>query len=297
MKKAKLIDTMRDFIMYWKNYSEKSGEEMFHGWLTEYIMNYPEILIVEATYRKSLDNLKNMMVEGILSKINDLIHGIIEGWMTFLENFEDVYSLAVEEFQENLEPIFAIYVGSGWRPRWTSMILDKPALIIDLGSVAELKLTGRSEMRGLLAFNLGHLYHMWKRDELNRLKESREDPFFRLYAEGFAQLSEHLILKRESWHMVRSEGWLKACEEREGMLAEEYLRSAEAGDVEAFYDPWLDVGGLRLAGKYLGYRFVESLREEGLTLEEVAGFSESDVLKLSRAFLEELAENHRSNQL
>ena len=154
--------------------------------------------------------------------------------MTFLENFEDVYSLAVEEFQENLEPIFAIYVGSGWRPRWTSMILDKPALIIDLGSVAELKLTGRSEMRGLLAFNLGHLYHMWKRDELNRLKESREDPFFRLYAEGFAQLSEHLILKRESWHMVRSEGWLKACEEREGMLAEEYLRSAEAGDVEAF---------------------------------------------------------------
>ncbi len=63
MSSVKLIDSVRGLIIYWKDYSGKSPEEMFHGWLTRYISRYPELLISEVIYWRGLDRLRSKIVD------------------------------------------------------------------------------------------------------------------------------------------------------------------------------------------------------------------------------------------
>jgi len=285
-----LMDTMRDFLMYWRDYSGRSGEEMFSGWLSTYMSNYPEILIVEVNYNQSLENLQKKMVANVLPKLDQRIHDIIEAWMSFLGVFDKVSSKAAERLGIRLRAFAALYVGSGWKKPLTA-ILDVPALLFDLGGIAELGWISEEKVKGLLAFTFGQLYHMDRRGGLRNLEKLEKDPFFRLYSEGIAQISEHFILKGESWHGIeREDKWLKECEELEGELAERYLKKAESGSVEEFYDPKENVLGMKLTGRYLGYRLVKNLIEKGMDLEKAAALPESEVKKLSKEFLKGVIE-------
>jgi len=288
--KVKLIDTMRDFLMYWRGYSGKSGEEMFGEWLTSYIANYPEILIAEVNYNRSLENLSKKMIEDVLPRLDQLIHEIIEAWMNFLGAFDEISSRAVEMLGIRLKPLVALYIGSGWKKTITT-ILDVPVLLFDLGGLAELGWISERAVRGLIAFTFGQLYHMQQRGGVTVLEKLEHDPFFRLYSEGLAQLSEHQILRRESWHGVEhEEAWLRDCRKMEEELAKQYLEKAEAGNVEAFYDPRREVLGIKLAGRYLGYQLMKNLTEEGIDLEKAAALPESEARKLSKEFLKGLVE-------
>ena len=289
MSRVKLIDSMRDFLMYWRDYSGRNVEEMFGGWLMRYISSYPELLISEVIYWGDLDSLRARMVGNVLPKLDDLIHDIIEAWMTFLQNIDEVYSMASERLELPQAPIIAIYVGSGWKPRWTASILDRPALFFDLGGIASLKWMDQWNLRGLIAFGLGQFRQALARGGAERYAELESNPYFRLYSQGLAQFAEILILGADSWHGAGGREWLRACEEREDELARRYLERAEAEQIDSFYEPWKKIMGLSLVGRYLGYRLVSELHERGLDLNELMRLPEEHVISLSKEFLERLS--------
>lgn len=258
----------------------------------DYISNYPELLIAEVNYRKGLTRLRNLMIEEVLPKLDLLIHDIIEAWMQVLQNLEAVYSLAADTLPSRLDPIFAIYVASGWRRDWITSILGKPAILIDLGGLAEVNWVSEDKIRGMIAFNLGILYHALKRGGVDKYRELETDPFFRLYSEGFSQLMEHLILNLGFSHVLAEEVE-EEFEQKVSEVAVEYLTRAEKGSVEDFYSPKGEVHGVKFAAAYLGHLLSEALRREGMGLEELAGLSESEVMRISRDFLRSLAEKTR----
>ncbi len=275
--------------MYWRDYSGRDVEEMFNGWLMRYISSYPELLISEVTYWGDLESLRIRMVEDVLPRLDHMIHDIIEAWMTFVQNLDEVCSMASKKLELSEAPILAIYVGSGWKPRWTASILDKSALFFDLGGIASLKWMDEHNMRGLMAFGLGQLHQALARGGAERYAELEKNPYFRLYSQGLAQFAENLILGTDSWHGAGGEKWMKICEEKLKELARRYLEGAEARRVEQFYTPEGEVMGLGFAGRYLGYRLISELLKEGLSLEELARLPVDRVISLSRGFLERLS--------
>lgn len=288
MSSVKLIDTMRDFIFYWRDYSGRSPEEMFSGWLMRYISGYPELLISEVTYWGGLDRLRSQMIE-VLEKIDDLIHDLIEVWMIFLQNVGEVYSMALERLEFPETPIIEIYLGSGWKPRWVSSILDRPALFFDLGALASLSWVDRESVRGVIAFGLGQFRQAVERGGAERYAMLEENPYFQLYSQGLAQFLEKLILGEDSWHGVREREWAEECEKRMGELAALYLETARSGPVSKFYSPHQSVMGLAFTGRYLGYRLISELRERGLDLDRLLRIPEGEAIRAAEEFLEEMS--------
>ncbi|MEM1839500.1 MAG: hypothetical protein QXM84_00665 [Nitrososphaerota archaeon] len=284
----RIIDSMRDFIIYWKDYSGKNPEEVFHGWINNYASRYPELLIFEAAYWRDLDRLQAEIMR-VLGRIDAVIHDLIEAWMTTLQSLEDVYSAASRRLGFPREPIFAIYVGSGWKSRWIASILDEAALFIGLGALATLKWIDQRDVRGVLAFGLGQLRQAMERGGAERYAELEENPYFRLYSQGLAQFLEKLILAEDSWHGIAEEDWAEECRRRMGELAASYLDGARKGLVDQFYSPYQSVKGLSFAGRYLGYELIRKLSESRMGLNQLLGISESEVVKISKEFLERLS--------
>ncbi len=289
MRSVKLIDSMRDFLMYWRDYSGRDVEEMFNGWLMRYISGYPELLIAEVVYWGDLERLRDKMIRDVLPSIDHIIHDVIETWMIFLQNVSDIYLTALRKFEIPQAPTIAIYVGSGWKPRWTASILDKPALFFDLGGIASLKWIDEHNVRGVMAFSLGQLRQASARGGAEKYAELERNPYFRLYSQGLAQFVENFILDKDSWHGIGGEDWVRRCEERSGEIAREYLKDAEIGSVDQFYIPGGKVMGLGFTGRYLGYRLIRELYEKGLSLEELIRLPESRVVSLSKDFLKKLS--------
>ena len=286
MAGIKLVDTMRDFLMYWREYSGRGGEEMFEGWLKTYMANYPEALIAEVSYRGGIEKLRAMMRDEILPEIDSHIHEIIEGWMTFLENFEEIRGRAEALLRPHTTTMTILYVGSGWKRSPVASVLSLPILLFDLGALAELGWITGDKIRRELAFAFGKLYHALARGVLE-LENLEKNPFFRLYSEGVAQLVGSMLLEKGSEKAEEME-WVETCRAIEGDLARAYLELAETGNIEEFYDPRLRIRGAELSGRYLGYRIVKELVDRGTEIDEMLRTSGSEAIELSKELLRSL---------
>jgi hypothetical protein len=91
-----------------------------------YISRYSEkALIFEVSYWEGLDNLWSKVAQ-ILAQLDELIHNISPELGGYI-------SSPLEGFASPHKPIFALYVGSGWKSRWATSILDEAVLFPDLG--------------------------------------------------------------------------------------------------------------------------------------------------------------------
>ena len=285
-----IMDTMPAFLNYWRSYSGLDLEEMFDGWLRAYMIHYPELLIKQLGSWGSLDKIREVMVDRILPRLDEWIHDMIEAWMNIRANAEDISSRARRSLKTNLDPIMVLYVGSGCGAGWATIISGKPAILLGLENIADLGWISEERIRGLIAHEFGHLYHMELRGEWGRFEELEEDPYFQLYSEGFAQYCEHLIMGYRSWHVAVGDDWIDRCWEKVGDLASKYLDDARRSDVKAFYGSWLDVWGIKHAGYFLGHELIDRL-VVSRDLEEIALLSKEEVKKLVRDFLEEFSRN------
>ena len=283
-----ILDTMLNFLNYWRNYSGLDPEEMFDGWLRSYMIYYPELLVKQLGHWESLDKLREVMVSRILPRLDEWIHDIIEAWMNIRANAEDVFSRARISLKTDLDPLIVLYVGSGCGAGWATTVSDKPAILLGLENIADLGWISEERIRGLIAHEFGHLYHMKLRGEWSTFEELEKDPYFQLYSEGFAQYCEHLIMGYRSWHVAIGDNWIDKCSEKIGELASKYLDDSKRSDVKAFYGSWLNVWGIKHAGYFLGHELINRLTMDR-GLEEVALLSKEEVRELVKGFLEELS--------
>ncbi len=284
----RLVNTIREFLGFWSGFSGRGVGEMLEGWLGSYMAYYPEVLEKLVGCWGGLERLREAMAARMLPRLDQDIHWILEAWMQMLHVVGGVVGRAAERIGLEREPVTVVYYGPGCGAGWATTLLGEPALLLDTGMAAQLGWVSEERVGGLIAHELGHLRHMELRGEWEEFEEREGDPYFQLYSEGLAQAYEHVIMGKESWHMAYGEGWLASCVERRSALARLYLEKAEEGDVEEFYGAWLEAGGIKYAGYYLGHEFIKWLGGRvGGGLEEIARLSEEEVESLAKRFLRE----------
>jgi hypothetical protein len=189
------------------------------------------------------------------------------------ENLLRVCTPAYKRAQDALDfrgPLsFVIYVGIGLGAGWATTYQDNRAILFGLENIAEEGWDDAPVLNGLIAHEIGHLWHFDQRSAAGLPKE--DGPWWQLYTEGLAQRCESIIAGEESWHMTaQSEAWLHWCRRRKDWLAREFLRVVEeGGDSRVFFGSWFDVEGHKQTGYFLGHEAVRQLQEQ-MTLAEIA---------------------------
>lgn len=186
-----------------------------------------------------------------------------------------VHEKARDFFGQEAEIIAIIYVGIGCGAGWVTRLRDELALLFGLENIAECGWSYCRSLEGLIAHELGHLFHEITRENADLPFEN--GPFWRLYKEGIAKWSEFKVLERKSWYEARGlnqSDWLIWCKRHEDWLAEEFLRTVEDEDsADKFFGSWYELRGWKQTGYFLGYRAV--------TLIQKGVLSNTNVLKLS----------------
>ena len=150
-----------------------------------------------------------------------------------------------------------------WRRLGTRNTGGAPAVLLGLENIVESGWTDESSLGGLVAHEVGHLFHYELRRKENLVMG--RGPFWRLYAEGFAQRIEHLVAGKPTRHMstgLNDENWLPWCEENVTYLASEFLESSDSDEkTKRFFGHWYDLQGKRQCGYYLGHEVLARMEE------------------------------------
>ncbi len=284
-----VIDTFPGFLAFWHKAQKKPPDAQIEGWAAEYMSQWPELLEKQLDdYASQNMDWHQVAKERVFPFLNDRLAAMKSAHKNLLELCGSVYCMAQEKFGFESDLVFVIYVGVGCGAGWATTFEDKPAILFGLENIAECGWSDGSSLAGLIAHEIGHLVHkIWRRE--GGLIEG-SGPWWQLFSEGFAQICEHEILGKESWHvsmgMSRSE-WLQWCRERASWLAGEFLRRADTGEsVRPFFGSWLDVQGKKHTGHFLGHELVKELREN-MTLKQIALLD--NIESIFRSILEKIA--------
>ena len=189
-----------------------------------------------------------------------------------------------------------IYFGLGVGAGFADFYHDTPAVLFGLENIVDCNWLTYPTLSGLLAHEMGHLYHFLIRGEDNESikdKIKHKTKYWDLYEEGFAMRMEHEFLQKESWHMVASnENWLPWCKENTHYLAKLFLDYIKNGKkINDFFGSWLNISGYSQTGYFLGYELIKQLENSHYTLEEIGLFSDDDLDNIVPSLLENIKQN------
>lgn len=281
------IDAAGGFLELLREKAPQDPKETLELWEGFHRGRFPEL------YRKQVEDYAGDWREIALSRVfpglvaripamEDARRGLREIWPRVLRR-------AAEALDFREEVVGVVHVGIGCGAGWATDYGGRPAVLFGLEMIAELGWHPPERLEGLCAHELGHIVHRtWRGEPLEPLEAK---PAGLLYAEGFAQRLEGLILGRESFHQADA-GWHERCEALLPEIAREYLLRLDGGDVRPFFGSWFDFRGLKFTGYLLGRRFIEFL-EGTKSLREIAALPPETVEEPARDFLERLSAKGR----
>jgi len=283
-----IVDTYPDFLTYWLHARFKNLNEQIKLWQTSYMKKYPELL------NKQIQNYEeeNMDWQEVAKKIFPNLLQHFELMRRARDNIlgicKSIYAKASEKLKLDFDVTFVIYVGIGCGAGWATMYNGQPAVLLGLENIAEQKWHTKNKLEGLTSHEIGHLTHMKWRNEWETFEKAEQDPLFRLYSEGFAQRCEHLILRKETWHMAQDKEWLFWCEQHKGWLAREFLKKLEKqASVNDFFGSWFNIQGKAQTGYFLGHTLIRELGKT-YSLREIALFNVEKVRRLGIRYLKSI---------
>ncbi|MBC7250754.1 MAG: hypothetical protein H5T62_10775 [Anaerolineae bacterium] len=260
----RIIDTFADFLTYWSTAQTESLPRQIELWRTSYMSKYPELLSKQVQDYENQDlDWRKVAEEHIFPRLAERLPLMRQARQHLLHLCGPIYARAAQVLGLDFEVIFVIYVGLGCGAGWATRYNQHPACLLGLENIAACGWHGEHKLRGLLAHEIGHLTHMAWRNAWESFEEAERDPCFRLYAEGFAQRCEHVMLGDETWHPIQREDWLPWCRENEGWLAREYLHRVESDQpVTEFFGSWHELQGQKQTGYYLGHQLIRWLEHD-----------------------------------
>ncbi len=307
-----LLDTWPAWQLVWARVADAPIEAQIEAWATEYMAPYPALLDKQVTdYASAGVDWRAVARERVFPHMAARTPRMAAAHQAILRCHGDLAGRFRERLGADFAFRFVVYVGlecgAGWatilrfapldcaRDRQDKPYEGTPACLLGLEAIANLGWESEDHIRGLIAHELGHLAHMvWReRAGVSALEESEAEPLFRLYSEGLASRAEQVILGgQDTWHLAgEGDEWLAWCRAREGWLAGEYLRRADAGaDVRDFFGSWFAIEGHSQAGYYLGRQVVHSLERETPTLRALAVWPAEQVHRRVREVLHEMAD-------
>lgn len=189
------------------------------------------------------------------------------------------------------DTLFVIYVGLGNGAGWQTTLLGKPAVLFGVEGIAESGWVDARTLGPLIAHEIGHVVqHQW-REGLSVTQDS--GPYWQLFEEGFAQLLEHSIMGRDTWHESSTQpGWVDWCTNNRGLLARRFLGLVDSGKtVRSLFGSWYDVCGYRQCGYFLGHEVVKCMSRT-VSLKRLATMGADQFADEAREILQAWAHEH-----
>ena len=261
----RIIDTFDNFLDYWDIARLRTISEQVCLWQTSYMAKYPELLEKQVQdYSSQGLDWRKIAEERIFPKIPEYLSPMREARDNLLKVCDVSYKKASSVLGIDFDVTFVIYVGLGCGAGWATQYEKSPACLFGLENIAECGWQSQEKLRGLTAHELSHLIHQaWQNERDGSTNETASSPLFLLYAEGFAQRCEHLILGSETWREMEDVTWLSWCQDHKGWLAGEYLKRIDRKlPVNDFFGSWLDIQGKKQTGYFLGYEFIRWLEKK-----------------------------------
>lgn len=273
MTNPKLIDTFPRFLAYWESVQGQSIDTQVELWAGEYLAPWPELLEKQLRdYDTNAADWRTIAKERIFPHIPQRLAPMAVARNSILAVYEQVTNDVAAALEFRAPVTIVVYVGIGCGAGWATRYDGSPAVLLGLENIAELGWTRHDTIRSLIAHEFGHLAHSQIR--IDHRLPSGSGPWWQLYREGFAQVCEHVVTGKASWHMEDRDGagdWLTWCQENKAWLAQEFLRVVDAGESTLqFFGSWYGIRGRSQTGYYLGYEVVryllstKSLREIAL---------------------------------
>lgn len=280
MRNCHITDTFPDFLSFWQQAEHKSTDAQIAEWQSRYMAKYPELLEKQiACYSEENIDWQQIARQKIFPSLAQRLGAMKVARENLLTLLEPIYSKTRETLDFERSVYFVLYVGVGCGAGWATTFHNLPAALFGLENIAECGWTGSSSLTGLAAHELGHLIHLSWRKEAGMPQGS--GPFWQLYSEGFAQLCEHIICGKDSWHMlsgINDPDWLGWCQRNKCYLAAHFLEIADTSQtVRPFFGHWFDIKGRKQCGHFLGHELIKVL-QTSKNIREVALLDNVDQL-------------------
>lgn len=214
---------------------------------------------------------KEVAKKKVLPYLEERYPLMVEARKNLLKYIPIIYDKAVKKLNIDFPISFVLHVGIG-SAGWAHFYDGKRAVLLGLEMIAEENWVDEKSIKGLVAHEIGHHYHLNLRE--NNDLERGESSFWDLYEEGIAQRCEHIVLDKNSWHMKNiADDWLDYCKDNNDKLAKKYLDWIEKDkNTNEFFGNWYDIDGYSMVGYYLGHEVIKYL-EKSYGLDEISIFS------------------------
>jgi hypothetical protein len=270
MSESGIIDTFPAFLAFWEKAQHLPLDAQIEGWASDYMAQWPELLEKQIhSYAEDGDDWRDVAKEHVAPFWAERLPSMRRAHEHLLRVCVPVYERAQATLGFAQPLTFVIYVGVGCGAGWATTYQDNAAILFGLENIAEEGWDDAAVLSGMIAHEIGHLWHFEQRAQAELTPGKR--PWWDLYTEGMAQRCEHVVAGHESWHMAaKVAGWAQWCEQEKSWLAREFLRVVEAGDdIRPFFGSWFAIRGHKQTGYFLGCDVVRRL-EAQKTLQEIA---------------------------
>mgnify|MGYP001044976798 CR=1 FL=1 len=271
MSDSNVIDTFPAFLSFWEKAQHLPLDAQIEGWASDYMAQWPELLEKQIqSYAEDGDDWRDVARERVALFWTERLPTMRRAHEHLLQVCAPVYKRAQATLGFAQPLTFVIYVGIGCGAGWATTYQDNAAILFGLENIAEEGWDDAAVLRGMIAHEIGHLWHFEQRAQAGLAPG--KGPWWDLYTEGLAQRCEHVIASQESWHMAAQDvDWAHWCEREKSWLAREFLRVVESGgeDVRPFFGSWFAIRGRKQTGYFLGCEVVRQL-EAQKTFREIA---------------------------
>jgi hypothetical protein len=287
-----IVDTFPAFLSFWAEVHHRPTRDQIELWAAFTQSKWPELLVRQIDDYASQDlDWRQIAGEKVFPFISDRLPEMEAAHRNLLELIGPVFSKARLGLDFEFDITFLIHVGLGCGAGWAVGFNDGPAILFDLGNIAECGWSDSETLTGLIAHEIGHLVHFaWRR---HAGKPIGTDAWWQLYEEGFAQICESLVSGKGVVHQAnpaQADNWLAWCQAHKDWLAAEFLRTVDAGQpVTAFFGSWFEIRGRSETGYFLGQ---EAMR----VLEFQHSFQEIALLEPAEAYLRPILEKMADGQ-
>lgn len=284
-----VVDAFPAFEGFWSRVRTEPASLQIALWEREYMAPWPELLSkLRENYASEGVDWKRVARRRVFPFLDERLDRMRRLHRDLLRSLPGSWQRAQKVLPLRGPVRFVIYVGIGCGEGWATTYEGRPACLFGLENAAENHRGGDGWSRRIVAHEVAHLAHnAWRKDR----REPRADPWWTLYAEGFATYCERELEPELFPLRTGARDWLAWCDEMRPWLARKFLLEEIAHrSLRPFFASWYKVRGHIETGYYLGSEMIRIWCRK-LPLRAVAALPLSEIRGRARATLRRFAEN------
>ena len=288
MPKLDILDTFPAFETFWEKSRNLPISEQIDLWEKEYLGAWPELLAKQKEcYAQDGLDWRAVARTRVFPHIEKRLTRMRALHADLLRTLPGSWTRTKQFLHIRFPVRFVVYVGAGCGAGWATTYGGQSACLFGLENAAQSHDGRDGWSRRVVAHEVAHLAHQaWRKERWEEL----DDPWWKVYEEGFATYCERRIEPRAFPLLTGRRDWLLWCDKHRAWLAKKFLRDIGARrSVRPFFGSWYNIRGYVETGYYLGSEVIREWART-LALQEIARIPESEIRERVRTILRRFAE-------